>query len=187
MNQPWIYMCSPSWSPLLPPSPSNHSGSSQCTSPEHLSHASNLGWWSASPLIVYLFQCYFLRTSHPSVFSWRLHITNSWDAGAAKCPLRYLWLAFSIIYQVSPFLVPFFLHSLSFPMSLLIFFVLFPQASRNQSPSNSFGFYHFTTIPGYKIWAQLSWVTCRLMAGKAALTQSFTYGLGLRATSTMRS
>ena len=33
--------------------------------PEHLSHACNLGWWSVSPLIVYLFQCYSLRTSHP--------------------------------------------------------------------------------------------------------------------------
>ena len=43
MNQPWIYMCSPSQSPHLPPSPSHPSGSSQCTSPEHLSHASNLG------------------------------------------------------------------------------------------------------------------------------------------------
>ena len=65
MNQPWIYMCSPSWSPLPPPSPSHPSGSSQCTSPEHLFHASSLGWWSVSPLIVYLFQCYSLRTSHP--------------------------------------------------------------------------------------------------------------------------
>ena len=35
MNQPWVYMCSPSW-PFLPlPSPSHPSGSSQCTSPEH--------------------------------------------------------------------------------------------------------------------------------------------------------
>ena len=65
MNQPWIYMCSPSRSPLPPPSPSHPSGSSQCTSPEHLSYASNLGWWSVSPLIVYLFQCYSLSTSHP--------------------------------------------------------------------------------------------------------------------------
>ena len=61
MNQPWIYMCSPSLSPLPPPSTS---GSSQCTSPEHLSHASDLGWWSVSSLIVYLFQCYSLKTSH---------------------------------------------------------------------------------------------------------------------------
>ena len=65
MNQPWIYMCSPSQSPLLTPSPSHPPGSSQCTSPEHLSHASSLGWWSVSPLIIYLFQCYSLRSSHP--------------------------------------------------------------------------------------------------------------------------
>ena len=58
MNQPWIYMCSP----LPPPSPSHPSGSSQCTSSEHLSHASTLGWRSVSHLIVYLFQCYSLRT-----------------------------------------------------------------------------------------------------------------------------
>ena len=35
MNQPCVYMCSPSWTPLPPPSPSHPSGSSQCTSPEH--------------------------------------------------------------------------------------------------------------------------------------------------------
>ena len=35
MNQPWMYICSPSWMPLPFPSPSQPSGSSQCTSPEH--------------------------------------------------------------------------------------------------------------------------------------------------------
>ena len=40
------------------------SGSSQCTSLGLLSHASNLDWWCVSPLIVYLFQCCYLRTSH---------------------------------------------------------------------------------------------------------------------------
>ena len=35
MTQPWVYMCSPSWSSLPPPSQSHPSGSSQCTSPEH--------------------------------------------------------------------------------------------------------------------------------------------------------
>ena len=35
MNQPWMYVCSPSWTPLPPPSPSHPSRSSQCTSPEH--------------------------------------------------------------------------------------------------------------------------------------------------------
>ena len=49
MNQPWIYMYSPSQSPLPPPSPPDPSGSSQCTRSEHLSHASSLGWWSGKP------------------------------------------------------------------------------------------------------------------------------------------
>ena len=44
MNQPWIYKYSPSQSPLPPPSPPTPSGSSQCTRPEHLSHASSLDW-----------------------------------------------------------------------------------------------------------------------------------------------
>ena len=44
---------------------SNMSGSSQCTSPEHLSHASNLGWWSVWPLMIYMFWCCSLRSSHP--------------------------------------------------------------------------------------------------------------------------
>ena len=35
MNQLWMYMCSPSRTPLPPPSPSHLSGSSQCTGPEH--------------------------------------------------------------------------------------------------------------------------------------------------------
>ena len=35
MNLPWVYTCSPSWTPLPLPSPSHPSGSSQCTSPEH--------------------------------------------------------------------------------------------------------------------------------------------------------
>ena len=45
MNQPWVYMYSPSRFPLPPPSLPNASGSSQCTRPEHLSHASNLGYF----------------------------------------------------------------------------------------------------------------------------------------------
>ena len=35
MNPPQVYMCSPSWTLLPPPSPSHPSGSSQCTSPKH--------------------------------------------------------------------------------------------------------------------------------------------------------
>ena len=35
MNPPQVYMCSPSWTLLPPPSPYYPSGSSQCTSPKH--------------------------------------------------------------------------------------------------------------------------------------------------------
>ena len=43
MNLPQVYMCSPSWTLLPPPSPYHPSGSSECTSPKHpVSRASNL-------------------------------------------------------------------------------------------------------------------------------------------------
>jgi len=35
MNPPQVYLCSPSWTLLRPPSPYPPSGSSQCTSPKH--------------------------------------------------------------------------------------------------------------------------------------------------------
>ena len=35
MDLPQVYMCSPSWTLLPPPSPYHPSGSSQCTSPRH--------------------------------------------------------------------------------------------------------------------------------------------------------
>ena len=35
MNPPQVYMCSPYWTLLPPPSPFHPSGSSQCTSPKH--------------------------------------------------------------------------------------------------------------------------------------------------------
>jgi len=35
MNPPQVYMCSPSWTLLPPPSPYPPSGSSQCTNPKH--------------------------------------------------------------------------------------------------------------------------------------------------------
>ena len=35
MNPPQVYLCSPSWTLLPPPSPYHPSGPSQCTSPKH--------------------------------------------------------------------------------------------------------------------------------------------------------
>ena len=65
MNQPWVYMCSPSWTPLSSPSRSHPSGSSQCTSPKHPVSCMNLDWQSISHKIICMFQCYFLKSSHP--------------------------------------------------------------------------------------------------------------------------
>ena len=58
----WIshgFICIP------PPSLPDPSGSSQCTRPKHLSHASNMGWWSASHSVTYMFRCCSLETYHP--------------------------------------------------------------------------------------------------------------------------
>ena len=48
MNPPQVYMCSPSWTLLLPPSPYHPSGSSQCTSPKHPVSCIEpfFNWWS---------------------------------------------------------------------------------------------------------------------------------------------
>ena len=64
MNQPWVYMCSPFWTPVPPPSPSHPSGSSQCTALSTLSYASNMDWWSILHMIIYMIQCYSLKSSH---------------------------------------------------------------------------------------------------------------------------
>ena len=54
---------------MLNPPPTSLLGSSQGTRPEHLSHASNLDWQSVSQLIIHVFQCYALRSSHPHLLS----------------------------------------------------------------------------------------------------------------------
>ena len=56
-------MCSPSWT-LLPPHPIPQ-GHPSAPAPSTLSHASNLDWWSVSHMIIYMFQCYSLKSSHP--------------------------------------------------------------------------------------------------------------------------
>ena len=75
----WIshgFTCIPHRSPLPPPSPSHPSGSSRCTSPEHLSRAYNPGWWSVSPLILYLFQFCSLWKSHPCLLPQSLKVCS---------------------------------------------------------------------------------------------------------------
>ena len=65
INPPWVYMCSPSWTPLPPPSSPHPSGSSQCTNPSTLYNASNLDWRFFSHVIIYMFQCHSPISSHP--------------------------------------------------------------------------------------------------------------------------
>ena len=71
--------------PLPSSSPSHPSWSSQCTSPETLSHTLNLDWQSVSDMIIYLFQCYSLKSSHPRLLPQSFQcfcLENPMDAGA---------------------------------------------------------------------------------------------------------
>ena len=65
MNQPWVHMCPPSWTPLPHPSPYHPSGSSQCTGPESPVSCIELDWRSISHMVIYMFQCNSLKSSHP--------------------------------------------------------------------------------------------------------------------------
>ena len=55
MSQSWMYMCSH-------PIPQGHPSA---PAPSTLSHASSLDWRSVSHMIIYMLQCYSLRSSHP--------------------------------------------------------------------------------------------------------------------------
>ena len=68
MNQPWMYICSPSRTALPPPHhiPQGHPSAPALST---LSHALNLDWQSISHMIIYMFQCYSLKSSHPCLLS----------------------------------------------------------------------------------------------------------------------
>ena len=76
MNQPWVYMCSPSWTPshlTPPPIPQGHPSAPALST---LSHASNLNWWSISHMIKYMFQCYSFKSSHPRLLPQSLKVCS---------------------------------------------------------------------------------------------------------------
>ena len=64
-DPPQMYMCSPSWNPLPPPSPYHPSGSSQCTSPKHPVSWIEPSLQFVSYMILYMFQCHSPKSSHP--------------------------------------------------------------------------------------------------------------------------
>ena len=112
MNQPWVHMCLPSWTPLPAPFPSHPSGSSLCSSPECPSHASNLNWRSISHMIIYMFQCCSLKSSHPHLL----------PQSPKVCSL-YLGLFCCLVYRV---IVTIFLNSfVSLGKFILKYFILF--------------------------------------------------------------
>ena len=65
LNLPRVYICSPSWRPLPPPSPSHPSRSSHCTSPKHPVSCIEPGLVIVSYMIIYMFQCHSPKPSHP--------------------------------------------------------------------------------------------------------------------------
>jgi len=66
MNHPWVCMCPPDPEPHshLPPYPIPL-GFPSAPSLNALFHALNLDWSSISHMVIYMFQCYSLKSSHP--------------------------------------------------------------------------------------------------------------------------
>ena len=97
MNQPWVYMCSLSWtSSYLPPHPIPL-GHPSAPALSTLSHALNLDWWSVSHMIIYMFQCYSLQSSHP-----RLLPQSPKDCSVHVC--LFCCLAYRVIVTTPVFL-----------------------------------------------------------------------------------
>ena len=67
MNLPWVYMCSPSWNPLPPSSPSIPLGHPSAPARSMLHHALNPDWWFISHMIIYMFQCHSSISSRPCI------------------------------------------------------------------------------------------------------------------------
>ena len=74
MNPPRVYTCSPSWTPLPPPSLAIPLGHPSAPAPSSLYHASNLDWRFLSHMIFYMFQS--ILPNHPTLaLSHRVHKT----------------------------------------------------------------------------------------------------------------
>jgi len=74
MNPPQVYMCSPSWTLLPPPSPYHPSESSQCTSPKHPASC-------IEPGLATCFICQWTFRLLPCLSYCKQYCNKHWDAG----------------------------------------------------------------------------------------------------------
>ena len=91
-----------------------------------LSHASKLDWRSVSPMVIYMFQSYSLKSSHPCLL----------PQSPNDCSIRlYLFCCFAYTVIVTIFLNSIYVHSIY----ILVFFFLafFTLYNRLQFPSTS--------------------------------------------------
>ena len=71
MNQPRVYMCPPSQIPSHFPAHPIPQDNPSAPALSALSHASNLDWQSISHMVIYMFQCFSLKSSHPCLLPQR--------------------------------------------------------------------------------------------------------------------
>ena len=94
----------------LPPHPISQ-GHPSAPALSTLSHASNLDWWSVSHMIIYMFQCYSLKSYHPCLL----------PQSPKDCSV-YLCLFCCLAYRV---IVTIFLNSICMHLyTVLVFFFL---------------------------------------------------------------
>ena len=100
MNPPQVYMCSPSWILLPPPSPYHPSGPSQCTSPKHPVHRT----WTGNSFHIWYFTSFNAILPNPPTLSLshRVHKTVQWLLNC--CFKRRAWFPIPIIEEPRYFL-----------------------------------------------------------------------------------
>ena len=122
MNQPQMCMCPPCPEPhyQLPPHPIPL-GWSSALALSALSHALNLDWSSVSHMVIYMFQCYSLKASHPRLL----------PQSPKVCSL-HLCLFCCLTYRV---IITIFLNSIhmcSYTVLVFFFLTYFPLHNRLQ-------------------------------------------------------
>ena len=93
MNPPQVYMCSPSWTHLPPPSPYHPSGSSQCTSPKLYKIVSVLPNIKMNPPQVYMWSpSWTMMLKNPETSGWifehkQLEVETNFQMSTIFCTL----------------------------------------------------------------------------------------------------